>query len=119
MTGKPKLLLVDDERDILEFLVRVFRDCDCETALNAQSALEVLRKGQFDVLVTDIKMPGGSGLSLIETAKTNWPDISIIVITGHYQEMPAGIDKKVHQWIVKPFSVQSIRDAVMSSLKNH
>jgi hypothetical protein len=32
--------------------------------------------------------------------------------------MPAEIDKKVHQWIVKPFSVQSIRDAVMSSLKN-
>jgi DNA-binding NtrC family response regulator len=117
MTGKPKLLLVDDERDILEFLVRVFRDCDSETALNAQSALEALRK-PFDVLVTDIKMPGGSGLNLIETAKTNWPDISIVVITGHYQEMPAEIEKKVHRWIVKPFSVQSIRDAVTSALKN-
>jgi len=70
VTGKPKLLLVDDERDILEFLVRVFRDCDSETALNAQSALEALQKQQFDVLVTDIKMPGGSGLNLIETAKT-------------------------------------------------
>jgi YesN/AraC family two-component response regulator len=56
MTVKPKPLLVDDERDILEFLVRVFRECDCETALNAQSALEVLRKEQFDVLVTDIKI---------------------------------------------------------------
>jgi DNA-binding NtrC family response regulator len=118
VTGKPKLLLVDDERDILEFLVRVFRDCDSETALNAQSALEALQKQQFDVLVTDIKMPGGSGLNLIETAKTNWPDISIVVITGHYQEMPAEIDKKVHEWIVKPFSVQSIREAVMGSLKN-
>jgi DNA-binding NtrC family response regulator len=118
MTRKAKLLLVDDEQDILEFLVRVFRDCDCETALNAQSALEGLQKQQFDVLVTDIKMPGGSGLDLIETAKTNWPDISIVVITGHYQKMPAEIDKMVHQWIVKPFSVQSIRDAVMGALKN-
>ena len=118
MTRKVKLLFVDDERDILEFLVRVFRDCDSEIALNAQSALEFLRKQQFDVLVTDIKMPGGSGLNLIETAKANWPDISIVVITGHYQEMPPEIDKKVHQWIVKPFSVQSIRDTVMSAVKN-
>jgi DNA-binding NtrC family response regulator len=118
VTRKPKLLIVDDEQDILELLVRVFRDCDCATALNAQSALEALQKQQFDVLVTDIKMPGGSGLNLIETAKTNWPDISIVVITGHYQEMPAEIGKKVHQWIVKPFTVQSIRDAVMSALKS-
>lgn len=118
MTARPKLLLVDDERDILEFLVRVFRDCDCETALNTQSALEALQKQQFDVLVTDIKMPGGSGLNLIETAKSNWPNMSIVVITGHYQEMPAEIDKKVHQWLVKPFSVQSIRDAVMGALKS-
>jgi YesN/AraC family two-component response regulator len=117
MTGRPRLLFVDDERDILEFLVQVFRDCDSETALNTESALEILRKKKFDVLITDIKMPGALGISLIESAKKNWPDMAIVVITGHYQEMPRHIEPKVHEWILKPFSIQTIREAVMSALE--
>ena len=88
MSGKPRLLFVDDEVEILELLVLMFRDCESETALNTESALEILRKEQFDVLVTDIKMPGASGLSLIESAKKMSPDLAIVVITGHHQEMP-------------------------------
>ena len=69
MREKPRLLFVDDEPEILELLVLMFRDCESETALNTESALEILRKKHFDVLVTDIKMPGAGGLSLIDSAK--------------------------------------------------
>jgi DNA-binding NtrC family response regulator len=117
LTGKPELLFVDDEREILEFLALVFRDCDCETAVNAESALEALRRRHFDVLITDMKMPGTMGMTLIETAKELWPDMPIVVITGHYQEMPADIEAKVHQWILKPFNIETIRGAVMTSLE--
>jgi YesN/AraC family two-component response regulator len=117
VTGKPRLLIVDDEREILDFLMLVFRDCEAETALNTESALEALRKKRFDVLITDIKMPGSLGLTLIDSAKENWPETAIVVITGHYQEMPAEIEGKVHQWILKPFTIETIREAVMSSLE--
>ena len=117
MTRKPKLLLVDDEQEIVEFLVLVFRDCDSKTALNAESALEALRKERFDVLVTDIRMPGATGMSLIDSAKEMWPALPIIVITGHYKEMPADTEAKIHRWILKPFSISTIREAVMSSIE--
>ena len=117
MTEKPKLLFVDDEQEILDFLVAVFRDCDSKTALNADSALALLTRQRFDVLITDIKMPGTNGLSLMNSAKAIWPDLPIIVITGHYQEIPAAAKEKVQEWILKPFSVDTIRNAVMKSLK--
>src|SRR2546421_409426 len=112
MTRKLKLLLVDDEEEIVEYLVLVFGDCDSKTALNAESALEALRKERFDVLITDIKMPGATGLSLIDSAKEMRPDLPIVVITGHYKEMPADTESKIHRWIVKPFSISTIREAV-------
>jgi DNA-binding NtrC family response regulator len=117
MSGKLKLLFVDDEGEILDFLVLVFRDCDTETALNTESALEALRRTRFDVLITDIKMPGALGLSLIDSARELWPDLPIVVITGHYQQVSAETEAKVHEWILKPFSIEAIREAVMSSLK--
>ena len=117
MTRKPKLLFVDDEQEIIEYLVLVFPDCDSKTALNAESALEALRKERFDVLITDMKMPGGSGLRLIDSAKELWPGLPIIVITGHYKEMPPDTEAKVLRWILKPFSISTIREAVMSSVE--
>ena len=116
MSRKPRLLFVDDEPEILELLVLMFRDCESQTALNTESALEILRREKFDVLVTDIKMPGAGGLSLIDSAKKMTPDLAIVVITGHYQEMPEDTSSsKVHRWLLKPFSRETIRMAVMSA----
>ena len=117
MSEKPKILFVDDEQEILDFLVLVFKDCDSATALSAPSALALLKRQRFDVLVTDIKMPGGTGLGLIDEAKRIWPDIPIIVITGHYQEMPQRAEEKVREWIIKPFGIETIRGAVMNAIR--
>jgi DNA-binding NtrC family response regulator len=115
MNRKLRLLLVDDEAEILELLTLIFRDCDSKTALNAESALEALRGNDFDVLITDIKMPGGLGLGLIDSAKQISPNLAVIVITGHYQEMPKDTTERVHRWILKPFTSQAIREAVLSA----
>jgi two-component system response regulator YesN len=117
MNIKPKLLLVDDEPEILELLNLTFRDFESETALNTESTLELLRTRHFDVLITDIKMPGESGLRLIDCAKKISPDLVVIVITGHHQEVPAAAKDKVSHWILKPFSIYAIREAVFSSIQ--
>ena len=116
MSGKPRLLFVDDEPEILDLLTYTFRDFDTDTALNSDAALEILRQKHFDVLVTDIKMPGTPGFTLIDCARKLSPGIVIIVITGHHQEIPEEARQKVSQWILKPFSLQVIRGAVLSSL---
>ena len=111
MSDKRRLLLVDDEAEILELLRLTFHDFDVDTALNADSALELLRTRQFDAIITDVKMPGRSGLSLIEHAAALCPDAAVIVITGHHQELASSAP--VARWILKPFSIAGIRAAVM------
>ena len=117
MTVRPKLLFVDDEEEILDLLVLAFRDCDSRRALDMDRALEALNREQFDVLVTDIKMPGGSGFDLIEAARRTHPELPIVVITGHHQEMTDDTKANVHQWILKPFNIEAIREAVIGALK--
>jgi DNA-binding NtrC family response regulator len=116
MSGAPRLLFVDDEPEILELLSYTFRDFDTDTALNTDSALEILRQRHFDVLVTDIKMPGTPGFMLIDCARQFSPGIVVIVITGHHQEIPEEAKQKVSQWILKPFSLKVIRAAVLGSI---
>jgi DNA-binding NtrC family response regulator len=117
--NRGRLLLVDDEEEILDLLRLSFREFESVTAINTAAALDALRQSDFDVLITDIRMPGESGLSLIERAKAANPALIVVVITGHHQEMPAEIKDKVHHWILKPFKRQAIRDAVLGELATH
>lgn len=117
MSLNTRMLIVDDEPEILELLTLTFRGFSTETALDSESALELLRARPFDVLVTDVRMPGASGLSLIDHARASSPGILIFVMTGHYQEVPRDIQDKVSRWILKPFTVASLRKSVYEALE--
>ena len=72
------LLIVDDEYEILLGLEEMFRyefdlEVDVYTANSAYEALELLDRVRFDVVLTDIKMPGMDGITLFERIKENWP----------------------------------------------
>lgn len=74
------LLIVDDEYEILLGLEEMFRyefdlEVDVYTANSAYEALELLDRVRFDVVLTDIKMPGMDGITLFERIKENWPDV--------------------------------------------
>lgn len=114
MTARRRLLVVDDEAEIVELLRLTFEDFDVETALNADSAIDHLREKQFDAIITDIRMPGRSGLSLIDEAATLSPGASVIVITGHHQLIES--DARVARWVHKPFSIAGIRTTVAEVL---
>jgi two-component system NtrC family response regulator len=79
--------------------------------------LEILHSQPFDVLVTDVKMPGASGLSLVDRAMALSPGILIFVMTGHYQEIPPDTQDKVFRWILKPFDIASVRTWVIEALE--
>ncbi|WP_339318902.1 response regulator [Paenibacillus sp. FSL R10-2734] len=82
------LLIIDDELDILEslqemFLYEVSVDIDVYTANSAKKAIQLLDKMRFDVVLTDIRMPGMNGVELFKVIKENWPQCKVIFLTGY------------------------------------
>lgn len=81
---KPRLLVIDDEPDLLELLSEWFQYFDYElaTAPDGYVALALQREHPFDVVVTDLKLPGPSGLHLLAMFKQLDPRIEVIVLSG-------------------------------------
>lgn len=82
------LLIVDDEYEILTWLEEMFRydfelETDVYTASSGQQALELLNQIKFDVVLTDIKMPGMDGITLFQRIKSNWPRCKTVFLTGY------------------------------------
>ncbi len=116
MSDKPNLLIVDDEPDMLDFLERVLRRrFAVSRASSADEALQVLDEGQFEVLITDQKMPNVSGLELLERIRDRHPGLVRVLISG-FTEVPdiqRAVDRcGIHNYILKPVDSQRLIEAV-------
>ncbi|MCI0526295.1 MAG: response regulator, partial [Nitrospira sp.] len=117
MSGE-RILVVDDEGLIQQLCRRILlkNGFEVETASSGSHALEISAKGSYDILLTDIKMPGMTGLELIEKVKERQPEITAIVITG-YGSVDTAIESLklgVMGFIIKPFTP----DALLVTIQN-
>jgi two-component system response regulator YesN len=85
-----KLLIVDDEQMIVDWLHRLFSgqkqlDLDVYKAYTGNQALSWLDRTKIDIVVTDIRMPEMNGMQLLENIKNRWPDCKVIFLTGYNQ----------------------------------
>ena len=117
------LLIVDDEIEILEWLEELFKyDFDIElgvyTASSAKAALARLNETRFDVVLTDIKMPGMDGIALFERIKENWPMCKTVFLTGYrnFDDLYRIINHKDVRYILKTEGDAVIMAAVRDSL---
>ena len=79
-----EILIVDDDEVIRETLNELLSsEYTCETAETAEEALAKLQHQPFDVVLTDISMPGLSGLELLNASWTHYPGTPVIVVSGH------------------------------------
>lgn len=80
-----RILVVDDEQSVLELLALICarEGHEVATAASSTDALAQIKTGLFDLLITDIVMPGMDGLELVRRSKTLHADLMAIVITGH------------------------------------
>ncbi len=80
-----KILLVDDEIEIIEGRSKIIKNLgyDCLTAQSGNEADKIIKEESPDIILTDIKMPDGDGLAVLNAAKDLDPDIPVIVFTGH------------------------------------
>jgi len=118
----PRVLIADDEESMRNLVARAIGmdGHDTVTAQDGAEALEILisEQGAFDLLLTDIQMPVMDGIALALSAARDFPDLTILLMTGfaEQRERASNLNAIVHDVITKPFSVADIRTAVADAL---
>jgi excisionase family DNA binding protein len=117
---RPHILVVDDEGAVRDLLAKTLTmaDYDVDAAKDGQEAIERLRTITYDLLITDLKMPGMDGLAVIREARRISADLPIIVITGYSTEASAieAINLGVAGYLTKPFRLPRILAATARAL---
>jgi putative nucleotidyltransferase with HDIG domain len=119
---RPTILIVDDESEITAILADLFSSqFECATAGSAEEALGRLAETTFDLVVSDITMPGMSGLDMIPHIKTNSPDTVVIMISG-MQTVESAIEALrlgAFDYVMKPFDLRQVEAVVSRALEHH
>lgn len=119
---KPRVLLVDDEPAIAGVLCELLTDSgfQIESANNGRQALDLIEKGKFDLILSDLKMPGMDGRELYRNLKEQHPMLSnrIIFLTGDTVsgDTRQFLDSLGTPWLSKPFNIVEVEDTVRSFL---
>lgn len=115
---KPRILIVDDETGIREVLTDIFvaDDYDVEAVGNGKDALELIRAKPYDLVLTDIGMPGMDGETLYRVVATEHPELSrrMVFLTGDTlnPKTRSFVEGTGNRWIGKPFNVAEIEEVV-------
>jgi excisionase family DNA binding protein len=118
--GRPRVLVVDDEAAIRDLLSKTLAlaEYDVDMAPDGRTALERLRIIPYDLLITDLKMPGVDGLTVIREARRLKADLPVIIITGFSNEASAieAVNLGVSGYLTKPFRVPRVLAAASKAL---
>ncbi len=109
------ILLVDDDDDVRETSADMLTELGyrVQQADCGQKALDLLDTNGFDVMVTDIRMPGMSGLELSSVAATRHQDLKIILVSGYFQPQTLH-----HRFLQKPFRTADLDSAIRAELND-
>ena len=118
---KKTILIVDDEPEVLKTIASLVQNegHDVVRAESGERALEILAKRNFDLVLTDLVMPGISGWQLLEAAKKEYPFIKVAVLTGYIDQEGEEIltNKNIDGYLVKPVDVRKLQDLLASLLE--
>lgn len=121
MTTKPLALIVDDEPDIRELLeITLARmQIDTRSADSLGSALALLSKEKFQLCLTDMNLPDGSGISLVRTIQQDYPATPVAVITayGSVETAIASLKAGAFDFVSKPVELARLREMVNTALR--
>jgi len=117
---KKNILIIDDEDPILN-LLKLFieeNDCNATTAKSAEEGLAILRKSNFDMLLLDIHLPDGDGLSILKKVHPIYPQLPIIMITGGSDMDVAEecLKSGAADYIAKPFDFEYLKTSILVNI---
>jgi len=112
MDERNSVIIVDDDERLLEIFKTALslEGYQCETASSAESALELINKTSFDIMLTDIRMPGIEGFELTHKAKKIIPDMAVIIMTAYAEEFSYdnAMEAGASDFIKKPFTLNEL-----------
>lgn len=118
---RSRILIVDDEAEITAILADLFEDkYDCTTAGSAEEALRLLAAKDYELVVSDITMPGMSGLDMIPHVRNSWPNSVVVMISG-MQTVESAIDALrlgAFDYVMKPFDLRQVEAVVKRALEH-
>ena len=108
-----RILVIDDEVDMLMLLRMIIEDntdYEVETTNSPSESIKLLKEESFDLIITDLKMPGMDGMELFDEFRDMEPEIPVIIITanGSIETADEAMTKGVAEFITKPFRKDSI-----------
>ena len=116
-----KILVVDDEQIARENLAFIFKKDGYLPILaeNGEQAIEILRREEVDLVLTDLRMKGKDGLAVLAEAKNLWPSTEVIVITGYasVDTAVAAMRQGAYHYVAKPFKINELRAIVEKALE--
>lgn len=119
---KPRILVVDDEESIREFLNIMLKKEGYEVTCveDGQKADEILKKKSFELVISDLQMPHVTGLELLKIVKDNYPNTLFMLITafGTTETAVEAMKNGAYDYITKPFKLDEVRINIANALKS-
>jgi len=115
----PTILVVDDDPLMISIISRILRGHHLYTAESIEEALEVLRNAPIDVVISDCHMPGGNGITFLETVRRSHPGVRRVLMSGDpllsiKDLMRSGV---VHQFVSKPVQLRDLLEIVLETTR--
>ncbi len=121
ISARPRILIVDDEPEITAILTDLFAgEYDCESAASAEKAIQTLTNREFELVVSDITMPGMSGLDMIPHVKQLSPNSVVVMISGMQtvESAIAALRLGAFDYVMKPFDLRQVEAVVTRALEH-
>jgi len=118
-----RILVVDDEKYILDFFVEVLQmyPVEVDTACDGRAAMDMMQLHEYDLIITDFKMPQMSGRELFEWIKEHRPHLAprIVFVTGDTvsPETRSFFESTANRYLAKPFRIEEVREVVQQTLE--
>ena len=117
---KKSILVVDDEEIIRDFLSEVLEDYSVSLATDGDEAIEKIRSQNFDLIITDLRMPRVSGEEVVRFTRDTYPGSKVIVISGYSSlaTVSQTVQNGACAFLAKPFSIKELLQSVEQALRD-
>lgn len=118
-----RLLIVDDEETLTYSLYQSFilsqQDYEVVTAGSGEEAMQRMEEAAFDLIITDIFMPGISGFDVLEKVKEKYPQTEVVIMTayGSSENKELAFEKGARSYLEKPFEIKEFKKLVLEILE--
>jgi signal transduction histidine kinase len=123
MDSKPKILVIDDEDIVIKSTLRTLQknDYEMEYAYSGETALGMIARNRYDLVITDLMMPGINGIEVLKRIKKDYPEITVIMFTGFatVESAREALKLGAFDYVPKPFTPEELREVVKNALAAH